>query len=333
MSEHPFAQYIRILGKGRNGQRPLSREEAYSAMDMIYRYDVEPEQLGAFLMLMRVKEETAEELAGFVQAVRESIPRTAVQPRVAIDWPCYAGKRRHLPWHLLAALVLAERGYPVFMHGTRRDDERLYVADALQVLGLAPAHSLEEAERALFRQRFAYLDVEQISPLTDELMDNRCYLGLRSPIHTVARMLRPFNAELTLQPVFHPNYAVLHQQSSALLGLPRVIAFKGEGGEAERVPDRACTVFAVKDGEQFEEQWAPLLPPGRYEQEQFPDLDHFVAVWEGRVRDLYAEAAITGTIALCLHALQAPLTQGEALAEAREIWKGRACLVDNARCA
>ena len=71
-TEHSFAEFIKILGKGKKGSRPLSQDEAYRAMKMILADQVEPIQLGAFLMLMRVKEETPEELAGFVQASRES---------------------------------------------------------------------------------------------------------------------------------------------------------------------------------------------------------------------------------------------------------------------
>ena len=70
--EHRFAEYIRIIGKGKKGSRPLTQEEAYQAMKMILANEVEPIQLGAFLMLMRVKEETPEELAGFVLAAREN---------------------------------------------------------------------------------------------------------------------------------------------------------------------------------------------------------------------------------------------------------------------
>ena len=62
--EHPFAQYVRIIGRGKNVGRSYTEEEAETAMDMILADQVEPEQLGAFLMLLRVKEETPEEVAG-----------------------------------------------------------------------------------------------------------------------------------------------------------------------------------------------------------------------------------------------------------------------------
>ena len=65
--EHPFAQFVRILGKGKRGARNLTREEAREAMGMLLDGKVEDTQLGAFLMLLRHKEESAEELAGFTE--------------------------------------------------------------------------------------------------------------------------------------------------------------------------------------------------------------------------------------------------------------------------
>ncbi len=114
-AEHPFAQFIRIIGKGKTGARSLTYDEAYQAFSMILRNEVLDVQLGAFLMLLRVKEESVEELAGFVQATRDQLQFKPLQ--VDLDWSSYAGKRRHYPWFLLAALTLAKHGYKVVMHG------------------------------------------------------------------------------------------------------------------------------------------------------------------------------------------------------------------------
>jgi len=95
-AEHPFAPYVRILGKGKRGARNMTREEAREAMGMVLDEKVEDTQLGAFLMLLRHKEESPEELAGFTEAVRERL--NAPPLAVDIDWPTYAGKKRHLPW-------------------------------------------------------------------------------------------------------------------------------------------------------------------------------------------------------------------------------------------
>lgn len=62
---------------------------------------VEPEQLGAFLMLLRIKEETPAEVAGFVRAAKRRFTLPEPKPVVDLDWSSYAGKRRQLPWFLL----------------------------------------------------------------------------------------------------------------------------------------------------------------------------------------------------------------------------------------
>lgn len=323
MKEHSFAQYVRILGKGRNGARALTREEAYSAMSTIYRYGVEPEQIGAFLMLMRVKEETAEEVAGFVQAIRESIPAINGESKIAIDWPSYAGKRRQLPWYLLAALLLSRNGFPVFMHGLTREDDRIYTTQALEVLGICVSKSIPEAARKINNEGFAYMDIDLLSPLTAELLDTRDLLGLRSPLHTVVRMINPFSAPLSLHSVFHPNYAVIHQKAALLLDETQALSFKGEGGENERIPERACKVYGVSDGKAWEQEWPALLPPDKYGRDTFPDMEHYLAVWEARVEDEYASMAVTGTLALVFAALDTTLSQKDALHRAKNIWQSR----------
>lgn len=163
--EHPFAQYIRILGKGRHGTRGLSEDEAYTAMGMVMREEVEPAQLGAFLMLMRVKEETPEEVAGAVRAVRATLDVPADAPAVDLDWSSYAGKKRHLPWYILATLLLAQNGIRTFVHGAAGHTAgRIYTKDVLPALGLPVATSLQEAARQLESDNVTYLDIEHLSP-------------------------------------------------------------------------------------------------------------------------------------------------------------------------
>ena len=320
---HPFARFIQILGKGRNGMRPLSQAEAHEAMQMIACYDVEPAQLGAFLMLMRVKEETAEEVAGFTRALRESLPAYDRQLSPAVDWAAYAGKKRHLPWFLLAALVVAARGYPVFMHGLSRNDERLYVPDALDALDMTAAGSLQEAEAQLKQHRFAYLPISKLSPLAAELIATRELFGLRSPLHTVARMLNPFAAPLSLMGVFHPNFAPIHQQAALLLEQPQTLICKGEGGEFERIPDRAVELRGATDGTAWQETWEPMIQAGSEIKPERLNLGHYRAVWDGEAEDRYGELAVIGTLALVIRALGIVKGAQEAQRMAVAWWRQR----------
>ena len=69
-------------------------------------------------MLLRFKEETPEEVAGFVRSVRSSLEPSDIKIKIDLDWSSYAGKRRQLPWFLLSALMLSSNGVRIFMHGT-----------------------------------------------------------------------------------------------------------------------------------------------------------------------------------------------------------------------
>jgi anthranilate phosphoribosyltransferase len=319
--EHPFAEYIRILGKGKKGSRPLTQDEAYQSMTMILRDEVLPVQLGAFLMLMRVKEETPEELAGFVQAVRENLPPTNIS--VDLDWSSYAGKRRHLPWFLLSALLLAQNGIRIVMHGSEGHTAgRLYTENMLSYLGLNAASSMNEVAQQLEQRNFSYLALKQFCPKLHDIIELRPLLGLRSPVHTLVRLINPFNARHSIQGIFHPGYRPVHQLASALLGDQHTAVLKGEGGETERNPDVECLVQSVRQGEMLDETWSALFTHRHVKDEQL-DPNHLALVWQGKLENEYAVATIIGTAAIALKLLGKVNTRIDAEQLARKYWLNR----------
>ena len=321
--EHPFAEYIRILGKGKKGSRPLTQNEAYQAMKMILADEVLPIQLGAFLMLMRVKEETPEELAGFVLAARESCNLSSEKTLVDLDWSSYAGKRRHLPWFLLSALLLAENGISVFMHGSGGHTAgRLYTQDMLKYLGLKYASTIEQAKQQLEQQHFSYLSLEHFCPKLHEIIELRPIMGLRSPVHTLVRMINPFNAKYSIQGIFHPGYRPVHQQAAALLQQPHAAVLKGEGGETERNPDMECLVQSVHNGELSDENWPAAFSRRHVKSEQL-DPRQLALIWQGKSEDEFGEASIIGTAAIALKLLGKADSQLQAQQLAIDYWSNR----------
>jgi anthranilate phosphoribosyltransferase len=321
--EHPFAQYVRILGKGPRLARPLTFDEARDAFAMVLRGEVEPVQLGAFLCLLRVKTETPEEAAGLAAAIRASIPRPAGAPAVDLDWPSYAGKSRQLPYYLLAALALAGHGVRVFMHGSEGHTAgRVWTSEGLAALGLAPCASMDEAARRLARANFAYMTLEHLSPPLHAIMELRHLLGVRSPVHTVARLANPFGAACSVSSVSHPPYAPVHQEALRLLGDTRMAVFKGEGGEVERRPEKDCRVLYLADGRPFAEDW-PALAAGARPHEEELDLGRLKALWTGDAADETASAAVAGTIAVALRAMGRAGSVDEAEGMAQVLWRER----------
>lgn len=319
--EHPFAQYVRILGKGKTGSRSLSEAEAHHAMGMILRGEVEDVQLGAFLMLLRVKEESHEELAGFVTAVRDTIAAPTIA--VDIDWASYAGKRRQLPWYLLSALALADSGLRVFMHGAAgHTAERIYSEYVLDAIGETPATNWQEVDDKLSQRNFAYLPLVRFSPMLQRMIDLRDQFGLRSPVHTLSRLLNPLAAPYSLQSIFHPAYAENHQQAAALLGQPHAAVFKGEAGEAERKPEATCKVKMVHNNELSESEWPKMLD-GRQEKQESLNINELVDAWRDDKLDQYGRLAVVGTIAITLQLRSPELDQEQCLARAEIIWQNR----------
>lgn len=321
--EHPFAEFIRILGKGKKGSRPFTQDEAYQAMRLILTDQTEPVQLGAFLMLMRIKEETPEELAGFAQAAQELSPFNKENIEVDLDWSSYAGKRRHLPWFLLAALLLAGNGIRILMHGSSgHNSDRLYTEYALSHLGIDCAASSDDVHQQLNRRGFSYLSLAYLYPKLFEIIELRPLLGLRSPVHTLVRLLNPCRAPFSIQGIFHPGYRPVHQQAAALLQQPHMAVLKGEGGETERNPDVDCLVQSVHDGKLSDENW-PAFFSHRHVKAELLDPKQLAMVWQGLLDDEYATATITGTAAVALKLLGKAQTQLQAQQLATEYWSTR----------
>lgn len=315
-----FAPFVAALGRGPGRSRALTRDEARVALRMVLAGEVDPIQLGAFLMLLRYRGEDAEELAGLVEAAREV--SLQVEAEVALDWPSYgAGRTRGAPWFLLAALALARAGVRVLMHGTNAFSAGMTVAAALAALGMEPARDLASAEAALSRDRFAYLPLAVLAPELDHLLALRRLFGLRSPVNTLVRLLDPGRAAAGVDGVFHPAYLDVHLGVAERLGRPRLLVLKGGGGEAERVPTRAAVAHLWVAGAGRSALDLPAWP-GLADSAP-PDPAAFAAIWHGEIAPARAVATVRATIALALLALGRADDAAAADGTAAEIWAAR----------
>jgi anthranilate phosphoribosyltransferase len=317
-TEHPFAQFVRILGKGKRGARGLTREEAREAMGLLLDGKVEDTQLGAFLMLLRHKEESAEELAGFTEAIRPRLSAPAIQ--VDLDWPSYAGKKRHLPWYLLAAKALAASGVRIFMHGGGAHTVgRMYTEQLLEQLDIPNCDDWQAVGKALDEHSLAYSYLGNWMPALQRMIDLRNTLGLRSPIHSLARVTNPLGARCGLQSIFHPGYQAVHREASRLLGDPAIV-IKGEGGEIEVNPDGACHLYGTLEGENWDEEW-PALSAQRHVKPERLEPAVLGAFWRGEHDDAYGRLAVIATMAIALRGLG--LAREEAFQQAQQRWDAR----------
>lgn len=323
--EHALAPYLRTIGRGPTLSRPLERQEAREAARLIFSGAADPAQVGAFLLLLRYRGETAEELAGMVEAARDCFDGPGAASGVDLDWPSYADRHRQQPWFILAALLLAENGVKVLMHGIAGYAEGYApTRPALETLGLRPRASLAEAAAGLERDNFAYLGLERFCPPLDRLFGLRPLLGVRTAVNTAARALNPLRARHQLQGVFHPPYRAAHRDVALLEKQPFAAIFKGGGGEIQRNPLKPCRVAWVREGVAAEEEWPAVLPDTAYRWRDEPlEPGRVAALWRGEISLPAPEAAITGTVALALNLLGRAEDPARAQQAAEAMWRDR----------
>ena len=310
-----LAEHVRTLGRGPGRSRSLKGDEAHQAMQLMLSGDAAPEAIGALLMLLRMKGETADEIAGFATAARDNLPPF---PQVDLDWPSYAaGRTRGLPWCLLSARLVAQRGHRVLLHGWNGPDAA--VRTALAEAGINCVDSPDDAAIALHRDRIAYMPLERLSPPLFALLSLRSVLGLRSCVNTVCRMLDPGRAAVSVQGVFHPPYRLLQADAARAMGWHALSVIKGGGGEVERHPGKPAVVFGLRDGAVWEMTLPALVNDSRRLAEAPAPETTLSGLWSGDQRDPFAEALITGTAALALDTLAVP----DAQTTVQDLWRAR----------
>ena len=286
---------VATLGRGPGRSRSLTADEAEAAMAEILSGTASPEATGALLMLLRMKGETADEIAGFVRAARATLPEI---PSPALDWPVYAaGRTRGLPWFLLAARLVANAGHPVLLHGWTPDPSMLNAG--LEAARIPKVRTPDEAEQALSSEGIAFYPLDALSPGLQRILALRSVLGLRSCINTCLRVLNPFGAAASVQGVFHPPYRTLQADAGLQLGQTSLTVIKGGGGEFERHPGKAIEAFGLRDGHPWETRFPRLLDETRRLADPNPDP----ALLSARHPGPWAETVVTGTAALALDTL------------------------------
>ncbi|WP_300515293.1 glycosyl transferase family protein [Aliiroseovarius sp.] len=325
MTQHPFSKFVAILGRGKTKQRHLTVEESREAMEMLLAGETHPEQVGAFLMLLRLKEEAPSEIAGFAMGTKARFDLPADLPEVDLDWSSYAGKRVQLPYCILSALALVGAGYRVFMHGTEgHTPGRVYTREVLEHLGIDVCGSFDEAAANIRATGFAYVPLEILSERLRELINLRPILGLRSPVHSFTRMLNPFNAKASILGIFHRGFMDIHAGAAQLMNEPAMSVFRGDGGEAERRPNKPTQVWTTRGTAEAEvDTWPALLEDGHAPKDEDMDVTRLSAIWAGSEESAYATAAITGTMAIALKTMGKADSMAAAQSLANGIWAAR----------
>ena len=173
---------LKEIARGTHGSRALSREQARALFTAIFAGEISELALGAIVVALRVKGESALELAGMMDAVAPHVKPVRLPARRALPviLPTYNGARKLANLVPLLTLLLAREGVPVLLHGVAQEPQRVSTFEILSLLGHAPVASVDEAEERL--------DERLVAPIPTSRGSSRCALpwscataGTRSP--------------------------------------------------------------------------------------------------------------------------------------------------------
>ena len=234
-----IAGYIKEIGRGKDGARSLGEAQAHDLMSQVLDGTVTDLEIGAFALAMRIKGESIVELTGFLRATHERcIGITPTRPTIVL--PSYNGARKLPNLTPLLALLLAQEGAQVLVHGPMHDAGRVSTAEIFHNLGLPFARNADEIETGWARREPVFIATADLCPPLARLLDVRRVVGLRNSGHTIAKVLAPCTTSACLRVVnyTHPEYATMLAEFLAHTGGDAVL-LRGTEGEPVADPRRA----------------------------------------------------------------------------------------------
>jgi anthranilate phosphoribosyltransferase len=262
-----IANYIREIGRGKDGARALNRDQATDLFGQVLDGGLSDLEIGAFCLAMRIKGETAQEMAGFLDATHQRLHTVKADdshPVVVI--PSYNGARKLPVLTPLLALLLAREGIPVLVHGTATEARRVYTSEVLVALDIP----VQTAIPTVAPGQVAFVPTALLHDGLQRLLDVRRVVGLRNPAHSLVKLMNPVQGtSLLVSSYTHPEYALSMAETLALMG-SNALLLRGTEGEAVADARRTPQMQAFAHGkavELQEHQAGPLttlpdLPPG-----------------------------------------------------------------------
>ena len=225
--------YLRQIARGAKGARDLERMAARDLFAQVLNHQASDLEIGAFCVAMRIKGESAGELAGFHDEVKTRLPALRTT-RPVVLLPSYNGARKTTLMTPLLARLLASRGYAVLVHGLHEEERRTGSEEVFAAMQWPIADDQQSIERHLEGDGLVYCSLEMLCPELAALLRIRRTIGLRNSGHVLAKLVNPLQSRaLQIVNYTHPEYPAVLE---AFFGLHPANAVFMRGHEGEPVP-------------------------------------------------------------------------------------------------
>lgn len=276
--------YIARIATGPTLSKDLSRDQARDGMELILRGQVDPAQAAVFLVALRMKRETHDELCGVLDALRATAERARADVDELVDMAePYNGYVRHLPAAPFVPAVLAACGVPCVLHGCREAGPKWGVSAhrILAAAGAAVDATPAQAAARVSAAGWAYMDLPRFSPPLAALARLRSLIVKRPCLSLLEKLIAPVGPRdgggLHLWVGYaHREYPEILERLARDFGYASMLAVRGvEGGVTTSLAGRVRGARFLGQGALEEvsidaraalgaalDQRAPALPAG-----------------------------------------------------------------------
>jgi anthranilate phosphoribosyltransferase len=246
-----------VISKLLEGKQ-LARAEARAVMDEIMRGEATPAQIGGFLVALRSKGETADEITGCAEAMRDHVLVVRPGRDDLVDTAGTGGDGAHtINISTAAALVAAAAGAGVAKHGNRAVSSACGSADVLEALGFTLEQEPQRIAKSIDELGFGFLFAPSHHPAMRHAAAVRRELATRTVFNVLGPLTNPAGARAQVVGVYSPDLVRTIADVLARLGARRAYVVHGEGGIDELSPVGQNLVAEVVDGEVLERRLDP----------------------------------------------------------------------------
>jgi anthranilate phosphoribosyltransferase len=237
----------------------LARDEARDAMNTIMSGDATQAQIAGFLVALRAKGETPDEIAGCADAMREHVLRVRPQRTDLVDIVGTGGDGANTyNISTAAALVAAGAGAGIAKHGNRAASSATGAADVLEALGFRLELEPDRIERSIDELGFGFLFAQAHHPAMRHAAPVRRELATRTVFNVLGPLTNPAGARALMLGVYSPELTRTLAAALVQLGATRAYVVHGAGGIDELSPCGPNLVCEVENGSVREYELDPL---------------------------------------------------------------------------
>jgi anthranilate phosphoribosyltransferase len=237
-----------LLAKVADGER-LGESEAEVAFDILMSGDATPSQIGAFLMALRVRGETVEEITGAARVMRSKVLKIDA-PEGAIDIVGTGGDGSGTyNISTASAIVTAAAGVPVAKHGNRALSSKSGSADVLREIGINVDADMELVKQALWEADICFLMAPRHHSAMRHVGPTRVELGTRTIFNLLGPLSNPSLVKRLAVGVFSARWVEPVAQVLGRLGVEKAWVFNGDDGTDELSVTGGSTVAELANGQ------------------------------------------------------------------------------------